>query len=731
MKHFYNIFFLIYLFSICASSAQTLNISGTVKDTSGNPISGVNVVIVGSFIGTSTNDNGIYQLLELKPGSYNISFSAVGLKSTVKINIELINKSLTLNVTLHNDILELGSIVVSASKYEQRVSDLPVSADVIPSNEFSQKNFSNFEDALRYAPGVKMTSDQISIRGSSGYSRGAGSRVVLAIDGIPMYTGDTGETIWETIPVAAIKRVEIIKGAVSSLYGSSAIGGVVNVITKDIPSSPKTYISSYIGFYDEPVYPEWRWTNNLRSFNGLTIAHSRQFQNFKLEASLTRLEDQSYEQNGFFHKYLGFFKGIYDFSGNSSLTFLASTFNKTSGNFIYWRDSRNALVPPVQNEGQVVNTNRYLFGLIYKGLLNENFIYNIKTSYYRNNWDDGSVPLNESTSNLYRLEVQSNGKISDNIILTSGIDGVTSNVKSTLFGNPYLLQSGIYTQADLSFNFPLILTLGIRYDFSKLDTLKSTNAISPKAGLNYKLTDKITLRSSFGTGFRAPSLAEAFTSTTASGITVKPNPGLKPEKNFTTDFGINYHPINELNFDASFFWNEYRDFIEPGVDPNDGFIVFSNLTKARIQGMELNSDFGILNNSLLFSVHYTYLWARNLNTNEPLKYRPRNTVYASVDYFLPIGEASLNKLNIGIDFRYWSRVEKIDEELINLGLVPDGNLRVPVHVFDFRTSYGFNFFDIPLKLFFNVKNIFNYNYVELIANLEPLRNYSLRIEFNL
>jgi iron complex outermembrane receptor protein len=82
----------------------------------------------------------------------------------------------------------------------------------------------------------------------------------------------------------------------------------------------------------------------------------------------------------------------------------------------------------------------------------------------------------------------------------------------------------------------------------------------------------------------------------------------------------------------------------------------------------------------------------------------------------------------GADFRYWSRVEEIDEELINLGLVPDGNLRVEVFVLDLRAGYNLNLVNIPLKVFLNVNNVLNYNYVELIGNLAPIRNYSLSIE---
>ena len=130
------------------------------------------------------------------------------------------------------------------------------------------------EDALRYVPGINMVDDQISIRGSSGYSRGTGSRVLLALDGLPFYTGDTGETIWEAIPTTEIKRVEIIKGAASSLYGSSAIGGVINAISRDISPYPVTTLNGFTGLYDQPYYQGWNWSGEMRPFNGLTIAHS-------------------------------------------------------------------------------------------------------------------------------------------------------------------------------------------------------------------------------------------------------------------------------------------------------------------------------------------------------------------------------------------------------------------------------------------------------------------------
>ncbi len=100
------------------------------------------------------------------------------------------------------------------------------------------------------------------------------------------------------------------------------------------------------------------------------------------------------------------------------------------------------------------------------------------------------------------------------------------------------------------------------------------------------------------------------------------------------------------------------------------------------------------------------MWSRDIEKNKSLKYRPRNLSFVTADY------SFLNFL-IGADFRYWSRVEEIDNELIDLGLVPDGENRVAVYVLDLRAGYNFSDSGLPLRMNFNANNIFNYNYVEL------------------
>ncbi|MDZ7626336.1 MAG: TonB-dependent receptor [Ignavibacteriaceae bacterium] len=476
--------------------------------------------------------------------------------------------------------------------------------------------------------------------------------------------------------------MEIIKGASSSLYGSSAIGGVINSLTRDISDKPLTIFNGFYGVYDKPYYNEWDWSGGMRPFNGLTLSHSQQIEKFGFNVSLTRLEESSYKQDDDFKKYIGFLKAVYNFTPVSSLTFLANTFNKRAGQFLYWKDSRNALVPPDQNLGDRIETNRYLFGLIYKTLVSDKILMNIKTSYYRNYFKDNADIPNESTSNLYRGEVQLHSTITNYLVLTGGVEGTFSEVQSSLFGNPDAFSLGAYLVGDINFSFPLIASIGVRYDYSKLDSLDGSGAVSPKLGLNYKLTKDLILRSSLGTGFRAPTIAEAFTSTSTGGITVKPNPNIKSEYNLTFEFGVNYTPINLMILDFAVFQNEYYDMIEPGIDPEDGLVFFSNLVRARIQGGEAGVIFNLFPNELSLSFSYTYLWARDLETGTALRYRPRHIFYSGLDF-------SKWNFDFGVNFRYTSRVEEIDEELIDLGVVVDGDLRVPVYTTDINLGYNF------------------------------------------
>jgi outer membrane receptor for ferrienterochelin and colicins len=715
LKYFFFLSFLIFISEEAIS--QNFSIEGKVVDAQSIPLPGVNVIIVNTELGAATDKDGKYEIKKVPSGIYTIEYSALGYEKVKKENVEIKNRSITIDVVLFEAAIETEEVIVTAGKYKQKKSDLTVSSDVINGEEFENRNFSNLEDAIRFVPGVTMTDDQVSIRGSGGYGRGTGARALMAIDGLPFYTGDTGEIVWEMIPVTELERVEIVKGASSSLYGSGAIGGVINCISRDVSEKPLTIINAFYGIYDKPYYDEWDWSGERRPFNGITLSHSQQIDKFGFNIAFTRLEDQSYREDDDFKKYIGFLKAVYNFTPVSSLTFVLNTFNKNTGNFLYWKNSRNALIPPERNANDRVETDRYLFGLIYSGLVKDNLLLNVRASYYRNYFIDNETPANESASNLYRGEVQLHSTLNKNVSLTGGVEEIATTVRSNLFGDTHSFQTGIYLTSDFKFEFPLIATVGVRYDYSKLDTLDGTGDVSPKIGLNYKFLKNLVFRTAFGIGFRAPTIAEAFTSTSTGGITVKPNPEILPENNYTYEIGVNYNYLALFNLDVAVFFSKYKNLIEPVFDPSDGLVFFSNVLEAQINGLEAGITVFILPEVLDLTVNYTYMLAEDVLSGKALRYRPKNILYAGLNF---------NKWNFqsGIDFRYISRVEEIDDELVDLGIVVDGDLRVPTYSLDLNFGYSFISMDLPLSIYLNLKNIFNYNYVELVGNIRPIRSYS-------
>ncbi|MBP1649048.1 MAG: TonB-dependent receptor plug, partial [Bacteroidetes bacterium] len=204
-------------------------------------IVGANVLLRGTTRGTTTDIQGAYRLRDVFPGTYTLIFSIVGYERVTRSGVVVEEgKETVVNVGMDQAPVQAEQIVVTASKRDQSLEDVPVSISILDAADIQRRNSQAIDDALRYVPGVNMTGTQVNIRGSSGYSLGAGSRVLMLLDGIPFIAGDTGELNFEAIPMGQVDRIEVVKGASSALYGSNALGGVINVITKPIPEGTAT-----------------------------------------------------------------------------------------------------------------------------------------------------------------------------------------------------------------------------------------------------------------------------------------------------------------------------------------------------------------------------------------------------------------------------------------------------------------------------------------------------------
>ena len=706
-----------------ASALEAATVSGKIVDANGSALQGVNVFLQGTFLGGASDETGRFRIEDIAPGKYSLSISMIGYHDK-EIPIAMQSDEQVLD--LGEIILQIGSlrtqnVVVTASKYEQNRQDVPSSLELITASELEIRNTISVADALKYVSGINMNSTQINIRGSSGYARGVGSRVLLLIDGIPYLTGDTREVNLVSIPMQQIERIEVIKGAGSALYGSSAIGGVVNVITAPIPKKPSLSAKLYSGVYDKPYYDQWEWTEGYRALYGGDISYSRAFRHFGFLLGATQDHDLGYRRNGWVHRTKFSGKTQWDITQIQRLVLNGNYSDQSSGNFLYWKDLQNALSPPDDQLNESIQSQRAYLSANYRYLLGKNHFINTRAIWFHNHFKDNiktdTGVGHESSSEVLDFEIQYNRKQAKHTF-TCGLEGGLQQVDSDMFGKHEGTSAGLYLQDELPILPNLKITAGLRADIFDIDSLETDYQLNPKLGIVWNHSEYSALRLSVGRGFRAPSIAEAYTSTTAGGLRVIPNTDLKPERSFSGEVGWNSAILKSIILDLALFQSEYWDLIE-GTFTKTGYIQFRNITRARVNGFEASLNWQALPLGLAGRLGYTYVSPRDVDFDRYLTYRPRHLLYNSIAW-------SRGLFQCGLDYRYISKYDRIDESFALI--IKDAEERVDAHIVDARIVFTLPFSGEDLKLSLQANNLLQYNYVDLVGSVAPTRHLIFTIE---
>ena len=255
----------------------------------------------------------------------------------------------------------------------------------------------------------------------------------------------------------------------------------------------------------------------------------------------------------------------------------------------------------------------------------------------------------------------------------------------------------------------LRVTVGGRIDFLAVDAGGLSAVVSPRVGVVWP-TRRGAWRASAGRGFRAPQIAERFVTTVVGPYRVVPNPALVPETAWSFETGNSSALGHDVYLDAALFWMEAEDFIEPALLPTDE-IQFQNLTRARLRGLDASLAAALLGGRLRTSAAYLFLDAKELangsQPEQPLNFRSRHllTLAADVDV--------LSRVTIGGDFRYASRVERVD-------LYSDDE-RIPAKTVDLRLNWDRDPFGVRVLL----TNALNYIYNQVPRTLAPVRTLSV------
>lgn len=332
--------------------------------------------------GVVSDINGAYEI-KLPAGGVDLVFSYVGYEDVLMPIVIDQRETMTKNVYMKEKTNLLQDVVVSAGRFEQKLSNVTVSMDLLKSDAIARQAPTDLTATLQTLPGVDIVDKQPSIRGGGGWTYSVGARSQILMDGMSVLNPQNGEINWNMIPLENVEQVEVIKGASSVLYGSSALNGIINVRTSRPGLSPSTHVSAYLGIYGDPSNKDYQWSDktfwkegkyavepflrkNVLSgirnpiYEGLDFSHSRRIGNFDVSGGLNLFTDEGYRQQSYNKRVrLGGNLTYHqpDMNGNIlnygfNINFLSNKY----GDFFIWRSPSDAFKPsPFTNMGREGN----------------------------------------------------------------------------------------------------------------------------------------------------------------------------------------------------------------------------------------------------------------------------------------------------------------------------------------------------------------------------------------
>lgn len=290
-------------------------LKGTViDDVTEETLIGANVVMLeDQGVGGSTDIDGNFSFT-LPAGQHKVICSFTGMKADT-FDVSIVSGQVTTQeVRMGMTAEQLSTVVVSAGKFEQKLEELTVSMDVIKPALIENRNSTNITSALEQTPGLTIMDEEPQIRSGSGYSFGVGSRVAILVDDLPILNGDIGKAEWSFIPTENVEQIEVIKGASSVLYGSSALSGAINVRTAYPKDKPLTKVNVFTGFrsaileddasvgkrianffgMDASKANGKKWWDGLANFSGMNFLHSRKIKQWDVVIGGNFLYDHGY-----------------------------------------------------------------------------------------------------------------------------------------------------------------------------------------------------------------------------------------------------------------------------------------------------------------------------------------------------------------------------------------------------------------------------------------------------
>lgn len=667
-------YLLIALFSLVTATifAQNGKLAGVVKEESGQPLISANVVIdANKGWGAVTDFDGNYEIANLPAGTYDVTFRYLGKEDQVlKVTIAA-GETKKLNVTLREKQTLINTVVVTGSKYEKKASEETVSLEVMKGSVMSNQNVTDVSNGVQKVPGVTIADGQANIRGGSGWSYGAGSRVAVLYDDMLITTADADDAKWSMIPVENIDQIEVLKGAASAIYGTGALNGVINARMAYPTDEPYTRLQTYAGFYDGPKTRSMKWWQGQpRWFAGFNFADRRKVGQWDITTGTAYNNDRSYLDSADSQDFRVNAKIRYRFKKiqglNVGINLLGYwSWGKT---FFLWDSTGTKSYRPLVNTVTIYDNGRYLIDpfINYSDSMGNRISlrYRWLNSSNVNSTGQGSIAQRNIIDLSYQRSFDVSKKVKINFIAGVGgkidriappknpndptPDSVRQQLTDSLgyYPIPYLFgdvrhdsyNASVYAQVDGKFFDRLNVSLGARWEYFNVDgrnSLKDLTYPLFRLGLNYQAAEASYIRASFGQGFRYPSIAELYVTTKLGAIEIFPNKNLKPETGYSAEIGFKqgFQIAKKSSaptvgyFDIAGFWNQYQNMMEfmfgTFGDPSKGLgagFSSQNIGTTRILGLDvaLGARTEYKNVEFNFLVGYTFINSKALNWDKPL-----------------------------------------------------------------------------------------------------------------
>lgn len=661
----------------------------------------------------------------------------------------------------------MDDIVISVDKSATKIKESPVSLTVVKPYLLQNKISNALNDVIDQIPGVSYTDQQVNIRSGSGWSYGAGSRVMVMVDELPMLSGDANAVQWSFLPIENLESIEVIKSAGSVLFGSGALNGAINLKTADAKTTHEGRFTLFSSIYGKPANDSWAFQQKTNFSHGSNGFYSQKIKNTGFVLGYNALWDDGYRLNEINHRIRLNFKIKHTLGKNPNIIYglNGGVQRGKTGSFLLWESNKlpyTSLDSGFSNSKQwrvnidpffEFKTKKINHKILGRYLLTDNLVETQDTS------------INQSNSGIatyleYKLATEFK-----KILITTGVVGQYNRTNSPLFsGFQTSKNASIYMQLQRRIG-RLIATAGGRYENFWLNNNYFNKPVF-RTGVNYALKKFTYVRASAGQGYRFPSMAEAFISTSAGPVKVYPNPNLRPESGNNYEIGIKQgYKIGKFKgyFDASVFQIKIKDMMEFTFaqwssnlfPPNFGFGFKSvNSGSGKVNGFELETagegDFGKINVKILTG----YTFTNPINTSNSLVYANDSTPDKKPMTFLNTRSDSVNylkyrtkhqfkwdvqftygKFEFGISLKLSSKIENIDKAFQDFPMsfiipgIKQSRLDYPyTKIIDLRIASNIS---EKIKINFQIQNLFNSVSLGRPADMRPPRTAQLQLVYKI